>query len=34
MTGAIPQRLPNMAVKSRLLVDANSAAQQQIVEDQ
>lgn len=32
MTGVLPARLPSMAVKSRLLVEAKSVAQQQIVE--
>ena len=32
LTGKLPERLPNMAVKSRLLIEAKAAAQQQIVE--
>ena len=31
LTGKLPERLPSMAVKSRLLVEAKSVAQQQIV---
>jgi len=32
LTGKLPERLPSMAVKSRLLVEAKAVAQQQIVE--
>ena len=32
LTGKLPERLPSMAVKSRLLIEAKAAAQQQIVE--
>ena len=32
LTGKLPEKLPSMAVKSRLLIEAKAAAQQQIVE--